>query len=151
MCVILYNTCETGHIESSVLLSLSASCYNLVLPCIPITVLVKHFDEFNYVCFESIKLKKTNSKITFKKSPANCPTHQKSHRPVVHRPVVRRPVVHRPIVHRAIVRAPIYGTLCFCYAKTLSFFFCERSSSCSCFIVKKTGSKYLQTYFFAAV
>ena len=26
MCVILYNTCETGHIESSVLLSLSASC-----------------------------------------------------------------------------------------------------------------------------
>ena len=27
MCVILYNTCETGHIESSVLLSLSASCY----------------------------------------------------------------------------------------------------------------------------
>ena len=28
MCVIHYNTCETGHIESSVLLSLSASCYN---------------------------------------------------------------------------------------------------------------------------
>ena len=27
MCVILYNTCETGHIESSVLLSLSASCF----------------------------------------------------------------------------------------------------------------------------
>ena len=26
MCVILYNTCETGHIESSILLSLSASC-----------------------------------------------------------------------------------------------------------------------------
>ena len=24
---ILYNTCETGHIESNVLLSLSASCY----------------------------------------------------------------------------------------------------------------------------
>ena len=24
---ILYNTCETGHIESSILLSLSASCY----------------------------------------------------------------------------------------------------------------------------
>ena len=29
MCVILYNTCETGHIESSVLLSLSASCLYL--------------------------------------------------------------------------------------------------------------------------
>ena len=27
MCVILYNTCETGHIESSVLLSLSASWF----------------------------------------------------------------------------------------------------------------------------
>ena len=30
MCVILYNTCETGHIESSVLLSLSASCFNSI-------------------------------------------------------------------------------------------------------------------------
>ena len=75
------------------------NCYNLVLPCIPITVLVKHFDEFNPVCFVSIKLKKkTNSKTTFKKSPVNCPTPQKSHRPVVQRPVVRRPIVHRPIV-----------------------------------------------------
>ena len=79
------------------------NCYNLVLPCIPITVLVKHFDEFNPVCFVSIKLKKTYSKTTFKKSPAICPTPQKSHRPVVHRPVVRRPIVHRPIV-----RAPFH-------------------------------------------
>ena len=68
------------------------NCYNLVLPCIPITVLVKHFDEFNPVCFVSIKLKKTYSKTTFKKSPANCPTPKKSHRPVVHRPIVRAPI-----------------------------------------------------------
>ena len=29
MCVILYNTCETGHIESSILLSLSVSCLSM--------------------------------------------------------------------------------------------------------------------------
>ena len=29
MCVILYNTCETGHIESSILLFLSTSCFFL--------------------------------------------------------------------------------------------------------------------------
>ena len=31
---ILYNTCESGHSESSVLLSLSASCFVLCLYCI---------------------------------------------------------------------------------------------------------------------
>ena len=83
------------------------NCYNLVLPCIPITLLVKHFEEFNPVCFVSIKLKKPNSKTTFKKSPINCPTPQKSHRPVVHRPVVHRPVVRRPVVHWPVVHWPI--------------------------------------------
>ena len=61
-----------------------------------LAVLVKHFDEFTPVCFVSIKLKKPNSKTTFKKSPANCPTPQKSHRPVVRRPVVHQPIVRAP-------------------------------------------------------
>ena len=52
------------------------------------------------------KIEKKNILKQLKKSPANCPTPPKSHRPVVHRPVVRRPVVHRPVVHRPIVRAP---------------------------------------------
>ena len=85
------------------------NCYNLVLPCIPITVLVKHFDEFNSVCFESIKLKiKQILKQLLKGHQPIVLPPKKSHRPVVHRPVVCRPVVYRPIVHRPIVRAPIF-------------------------------------------
>ena len=60
---ILYNTCETGHIESSIFLSLSASCFNfktsiVVFPhkgfclLVVLTILTFIFEiiSYNHVC-----------------------------------------------------------------------------------------------------